>query len=89
MLGFFDLTDIVTDVPSLVRKEEDFCRAAFFRRSVTVADGAGLSLLDLSFLVSLELGDLGDLTVFRELDFPPLAGMSRRRRLVEDELGED
>ena len=87
MMGFLDLTDTETDVPSLVRMEEVFCRAAFFRRSVTVAEGAGLSFLDLSFLVSLELGDLGDLTVLRELDLPPLEGMLRRRGLDVVELG--
>ena len=88
-LGFLDLTETETDVPSFVRNEVDFFREAFARRSVTVAEGAGLSFLDLSFLVSLELGDLGDLTVLRELDLPPLEGMSRRRRLAVVELGED
>ena len=85
MLEFLDLTDTETDAPSVVMMEaEVFCRAAFLRRSVTVAEGA-----DLSFLGSLGLGDLGDLIALRELDLPPLEGMLRRRRLAVVELGED
>ena len=85
-LGFLDLTETETDVPSFVRNEVDFFREAFARRSVTVAEGAGLSFLGLSFLDSLELGDSVDFAFLREPDLPPLLGMSRIGRLVEVEL---
>ena len=55
MLEFLDLTDTETDAPSVVMMEaEVFCRAAFLRRSVTVAEGA-----DLSFLRFFGIGRFG------------------------------
>ena len=82
LLEFLDLTDTETDAPELVMREaEDFCRAAFLRSSLTVEEGAGLSLLgslELSLLRSLELGDL---LALRELEDLPFGGMAKRREL--------
>ena len=71
-MGFLDLTDTETEAPLLVMREaEDFCRAAFLRSSLTVEEGAGLSILG-----SLEVGDLLALRLLEDLPFSPI--MTRR-----------
>ena len=85
MLEFLVLTDTETEAPLVVMREaEDFCWAAFLRSSLTVEEGAGLSILG-----SLEMGDLLALRPLEDLPFGPMMKRRKLEDVVVLEVAED
>ena len=79
------MTDTETEAPLLMTREaEDFCWAAFLRSSLTVEEGAGLSILG-----SLEMGDLLALRPLEDLPFGPMMETRELKNVVVLEVAED